>query len=205
MILFKEYSIVSSNKDKLLEFYIYNRKQGLSNLLFHLNVNDIIYNSCNAYGDFLIDNIPKNNILWMIGAGTAIAPFLSILTSNRKLILFKFKKIILVNLVRYYSDLNYKNRIFYIKNLYPKNFFICINIVSREHIEYHNYDFFIISGRIYSLLLNGYLENLINVQINNKSNYFMICGNIVMIDNICLLLKNKFNLIRGQHIFVEGY
>ncbi len=197
---FRYYSFVNSTKDKNLEFFIKkNKKNFFSNLLFNLIPNDYIYITKYSSGNFIINNISKIDILWMICIGTSIAPFLSILKSDYISIKKKFKRIFFLYGVKYLNKIFYLDKLLLFKKKYGFNYLNLFFAVS------NNKNFFIkkeniINGHINDFFLNF---NLIKY-INNNNNHFMICGNIKMINSITKILEKKF-FINKKNITTEGY
>ncbi|WP_343189934.1 ferredoxin--NADP reductase [Buchnera aphidicola (Astegopteryx bambusae)] len=183
----RAYSYVNSPKDKNIEFYIAYIEDGiLTKKLFNLKIKDKILIHKKSFGFFTIENIPKTKHLWMISTGTAIGPYLSILQHGGKKIK-KFKKIILLNAVRYKKHFNYKNIIKKISQKY-KNKFIFKKIISREKCEK------CLFGRIPNLLLTNKIEKKIKIYINPNDSHIMLCGNPKMLKDTKKILEEKYNL-----------
>ncbi|WP_343190300.1 ferredoxin--NADP reductase [Buchnera aphidicola (Mollitrichosiphum nigrofasciatum)] len=179
----RAYSYVNSPDNRNLEFYIVLIKNGImTQTLNKININDKIFISKKSFGFFTINNIPKCENLWMISTGTGIGPYLSILSENKNINLFK--KIILIHCVRYYKDLSYLNLInkLHSKN---KNKITVKIILSREKKK--NF----LNGRITTLFKNDLIEKYTQSEINAKNTHIMLCGNPQMIKEMCIILKEK--------------
>ena len=91
----RAYSFVNAPSNTNLEIYIVRVKNGkLSNLLYNLKNGDNIFIKKNAYGFFVLKEIPDCETLWMFATGTAIGPYCSILQEGKDV--ERFKNIILV-------------------------------------------------------------------------------------------------------------
>ncbi len=204
--IYRFYSFVNSCNDKELEFYISKKYYGyFTNLLYKFNINDIIYISNYSYGKFtLLNIIKKKNIkyLWMISNGTGISPFLSMLQNNLNIIKKFFNKVIFLYGTDYFNNFIYLNRLLYYQNIYGYNFLYFYFFLSKEKnkIELP----FFLNGRVSNLDFYNNFKINNNFLINNDS-LFMLCGNSIMINNICNLLINNFNISIKNNIFFEIY
>ncbi|NIH41064.1 MAG: ferredoxin--NADP(+) reductase [Buchnera aphidicola (Periphyllus aceris)] len=180
----RAYSFVNPPKKKTIKFYITLVKQGkMSKEIILLKENKKILISKNSFGFFTLKEIQPSKNLWMFSTGTAIGPYLSILQEKKDT--EKFKKIILVHSVRYFSDLKYLNLIHQIKKKYQNKLKIIITI-SRENKKNFLY------GRITHLLLNSTLEEIIGTKIKRNNSKVMLCGNPSMVKEMFnILTKNK--------------
>ncbi|MGD6858469.1 MAG: FAD-binding oxidoreductase [Enterobacteriaceae bacterium] len=179
----RAYSYVNSPKEKYLEFYIVSVDKGIfSNALKKLKVNDLIKISKQPSGYFTLCNINPCNKLWMISTGTAIGPYLSILSHGKNL--NKFKNIILIYAVRFAKDLSFLPRLIYLQKKYKNKLFIRF-IISREYL-YHS-----MSGRITNLIKNGKLEKSLKMSINKKDSHVMLCGNPNMVRETKKILMKR--------------
>ncbi len=197
---YRYYSFINSNKDKNLEFFLKKIKNSyFSNLLFNLIPNDIIYISKYSYGNFIINNINKKKILWMLSIGTSISPLLSILKSNLSYIKENFKKIFFLYGIKYMDKIFYLNDLLYLKKKYGFNYLNLFFSLSREKKKLNVKKFNFINGYINDFFLMKSLGKYIN-----NNNYYMVSGNFKMVNNICDILKNNF-LIKKENISIEKY
>ncbi len=197
---YRFYSFINSNKDKKLEFFFKKIKNSyFSNLLFNLIPNDKIYISKYSYGNFIIKNVSKKNILWMLSIGTSISPLLSILKSDFFYIKNNFKKIFFLYGVKYINNIFYLNDLLYLRKKYGFNYLNLFFSISREkkNINKKKLNF------IYGYINNFFSMKLLGKYIDNNS-HFMISGNFEMVNNIYNILKNNF-LIKKKNISVEKY
>lgn len=185
----RAYSFVNPPRFKKIEFYITLVKNGsMSKELINLHEKQKILISKQSYGFFTLKEIKTSKILWMFSTGTAIGPYLSILQEKDDT--EKFKKIILIHSVRYFSDLKYLNLIKKIKKIYKKKLIVIITI-TREKIKNFYY------GRIQKLLLNNKIEHEISIKMNQKNSNVMLCGNPNMVNDLFKILVQEKNMTRN--------
>ena len=97
--LMRAYSIVSPNYEEQLEFYSIKVQNGpLTSRLQHLKVGDEVLVSKKATGTLVQDNLLPGKNLYLLGSGTGIAPFLSVVRDPETY--EHFEKVILVHGVR---------------------------------------------------------------------------------------------------------
>ena len=103
----RPYSYLSSPDQQPIEFFFYTAVDGLlSNAMVKLKVGDSIWVKQQANGYFVLDEVPGADELWMLGTGTGVAPFFSILHTEE--VWQRFKRIVLVHAVRTEADLRYQ-------------------------------------------------------------------------------------------------
>lgn len=198
----RAYSYLNAPHNPNLEFYIVKTtSKSLTTILYNLNINDVITISKESYGKFILKEIPKCTILWMIASGTGISPYLSILDSFDKK-LNNFIKIVLIHAVRYTKNLNYLFKMQQLQKKYNNQLFIQ-TIVSQEHNSYS------LHGRIPTLIENNILEKKIGLNFTQDS-HVMLCGNPEMIIDTKKTLNKKYGMIihskkKAGHITQERY
>ena len=80
----RAFSFVNTPDDALLEFYGVVVPQGpLSPRLNQLKAGDALYVAPNPAGFLILPEVPDAETLWLISTGTGLAPFLSILRTER--------------------------------------------------------------------------------------------------------------------------
>ena len=143
----RPYSYLSSPQDQLLEFFFYTATDGiLSNALVKLEAGDKVWVKQQSNGFFVLREIPECEEMWMLGTGTGIAPFFSILNTEEPW--QRFKKIVLVHAVRTLADLRYQEMVEALKTKYGDRFLFQA-YVSREVVEGS------ITGRIHITIKDG--------------------------------------------------
>ena len=106
--LLRAYSIVSPNWEEHLEFFSVKVPEGpLTSRLQHLKVGDYIFLSKKPTGTLVIDALNPGQRLFMVGTGTGLAPFLSVLRDPETH--EKFEEIIITHTVREEQELAYRD------------------------------------------------------------------------------------------------
>ncbi len=197
----RPYSFLSSPQQRPLEFFFYTATGGvLSNELVALDTGSLVWVKKQANGFFVLDEVPESKELWMLGTGTGVAPFLSILGTDEPW--QRFEKIVLVYAVRTIADLRYQEWINQLLEQHKGKFYYQ-PFVSREELPGA------FSGRIPAALRDGRLVEAVGLELSEERSHFMLCGNPDMVKEVTELLKEKgFRKNRRRtpgHITTENY
>lgn len=104
--LMRAYSVVSPNYEETLEFYSIKVPDGpLTSRLQHLKEGDPVIVGRKATGTLVIDNLRPGENLYLLGTGTGLAPFLSIIRDPETY--EHFNKVVLVHGCRQVGELAY--------------------------------------------------------------------------------------------------
>jgi ferredoxin--NADP+ reductase len=104
--LLRAYSVASANYEDRLEFFSIKVPDGpLTSRLQHLKQGDEIIVSRKATGTLVIDNLQDGRNLYLIGTGTGLAPFLSVIKDPETYA--RFDKVVLVHGCRRVAELAY--------------------------------------------------------------------------------------------------
>lgn len=203
-LVVRAYSVVSSPFDETLEFFSIVVPEGkFTSNLQHLKVGDELYLEKIPYGYLTLARyqLPLPQDLWLLGTGTGLAPFLSMLqdfeTWN------KYKHINLVYSVRTQDELAYVDRIQEIAESFGEGHtgFKFIPIITRDpEAALHH--------RLPILIENGELERAAELQLNPETSHVMLCGNPEMVEDTKEALKARGLTMnrRGEgNIAVENY
>lgn len=157
-----------------LEFLIIADSDGqLSPKLNQLDSGDPVFVGKQPSGFMTIEEIPDYaRELWMLSTGTAIGPFLSMLGDNK--LSNRFEKIVLVHAVRRADELVYSQTIRDAQTLLGERFKF-VSVVSREDHDAS------LSGRIPQLLLDGKLQNHVELELDVSKSFVFMCGNPAMV------------------------
>ncbi|UII70816.1 ferredoxin--NADP reductase [Pseudomonas sp. HN11] len=204
--VWRAYSLVSSPFDEHLDFFSIVVPGGeFTSELSHLRVGDTLMVERQATGFLTLNRFVDGRDLWMLGTGTGVAPFLSILQDFE--VWEKFERIILVYSAREAKELAYQALI---KELGEREYLAeyahkltYIPIVTRE--QYPD----ALNGRITTLIENGELERVAGLELTPEHSRVLICGNPQMVDDTRQLLKQRdMNLSlsrRPGQVAVENY
>lgn len=104
--LLRAYSVVSPNYEDTLEFFSIKVPDGpLTSRLQNIKVGDPIIIGRKATGTLVIDNLRAGRNLYLLGTGTGLAPFLSIIRDPETY--ERFEKVVLVHGCREVAELAY--------------------------------------------------------------------------------------------------
>jgi ferredoxin--NADP+ reductase len=104
----RAFSVVSANYDEHLEFYSIKVPDGpLTSRLQHIKPGDPILVSRKPTGTLLVDHLLPGKRLYLVGTGTGLAPFMSIVRDPETY--ERFEHVVIVHGVRFVSDLGYKD------------------------------------------------------------------------------------------------
>ena len=204
--VWRAYSVVSSPFDEYLDFFSIVVPGGeFTSELSRLRVGDTLMVERQATGFLTLNRFVDGRDLWMLGTGTGVAPFLSILQDFE--VWEKFERIILVYSVREARELAYQQLIAeltqrdYLAEYAHK--FQFIPVVTRESYAGA------LNGRITTLIENGELEKMAGVELTPAHSRVMLCGNPQMIDDTRALLKQRGMALsltrRPGQVAVENY
>jgi len=199
--LLRAYSIASANYDEYLEFFSIKVQNGpLTSRLQHLKVGDDILVSRKPTGTLIIHDLLPGKHLYLLGTGTGLAPFLSIIkdpeTYNR------FEKVVLVHGVRQVDELAYQD---VITEELPTNEFFGEDV--RKKLDYYptvTREPFRSRARLTDLINSGKLfEDIGLPPFNPEHDRAMICGSPTMLKDTCELLDARGFKI-SPHIGTPG-
>jgi ferredoxin--NADP+ reductase len=129
--LLRAYSLASAHYDDALEFFSIKVPDGpLTSRLQHLKEGDTILVGRKPTGTLVIDNLKPGRTLFLLGTGTGLAPFLSIVRDPEAY--DKFDRIVTAHGVRWIKDLAYCD---YLANDLPNDGLI--GELAREQLLYY--------------------------------------------------------------------
>lgn len=200
--LMRAYSIASANYDEELEFFSIKVQDGpLTSRLQNISVGDELLISSKPTGTLVADHLLPGRNLYLLGTGTGLAPFMSIIRDPE--VYERFEKVILVHGVRRVVDLAYRDLIS--KELPENEFFgeeikkqlIYYPTVTREPFQNQ--------GRITDLMKSGKLFSDIGLpHPSTEDDRFMLCGSPAMLKDVCSVLDG-WGLKESRHGIKEHY
>ena len=172
--LLRAYSIASANYEDHLEFLSIKVPDGpLTSRLQHIQVGDKVIVGHKPTGTLLIDYLLPGKNLYLLGSGTGLAPFMSIIRDP--VTYERFEKVILVHGVREVAELAYHD---YLRYALPDHEFLG-DIVRAQLLYYPTVtrEAFEHRGRITTLLESGQLPHDLSLPaLEPLRDKFMICG-----------------------------
>jgi ferredoxin/flavodoxin---NADP+ reductase len=194
--LVRAYSVASANYDEELEFFSIKVPDGpLTSRLQHLKVGDPILVGKKPTGTLVLDNLMSGDNLYLLGTGTGLAPFMSIIKDPETY--ERFKKVVLVHGVRQVAELAYGDTI---TEGLPKDELLG-EMISEGLIYYPTVtrEPFRNTGRITDLMSSGKLFADIGLPpMSKERDRFMLCGSPEMIrDTRQLLIDGGYE--EGNH------
>ena len=184
--LLRAYSIASANHEEHLEFLSIKVSDGpLTSRLQHLKPGDEVLISRKPTGTLLLRDLRPGRRLFLLGSGTGLAPFMSLIKDPE--IYERFEKIILVHGVRYRGELAYRDYIEWDLSQHEylgeraRNQLIYVPTVTRERFRYQ--------GRITELLQPAkFFDSIGEPPLDPRSDRVMICGTPAMLTDLSKLL-----------------
>jgi ferredoxin--NADP+ reductase len=194
--LLRAYSMASANHEEHLEFFSIKVPDGpLTSRLQHLQVGDKILVNGKPTGTLIHDNLLPGRTLYLLGTGTGLAPFLSIIKDPETY--ERYEKVVLVHGCRQISELAYGELI--TRDL-PQHEFLgdCIReqliyypTVTREPFRNH--------GRITDLITSDKIfDDIGRDPLSPEHDRIMLCGSPAMLQDLVALLRER-GFEEGNH------
>ena len=195
--LLRAYSMASANHEEELEFLSIKVPDGpLTSRLQDIREGDQILVSRKPTGTLVEDHLLPGRNLYLLGTGTGLAPFMSIIKDPE--IYENFDKVVLVHGCRHVSELAYYDQI---TDELPNNEFFG-ELVRNKLLYYPTVtrEPFRNQGRITDLMASGKLfDDLQMPPMSVEDDRFMLCGSPAMLKDTCDLLDS-----RGFHEYRHG-
>ena len=197
----RPYSFVNGPDNPVHEFtFILVNEGPLTHELIKLKRGDTLFLAPRGAGFFILNEVAEADTLWMLSTGTALGPFLSILTTAEAW--QRYRNIVLVHAVRTAAELTYGDEIRSLLEQSPEQWQY-IPFDSREDTD------FSIKSRIPAAIEDGRLEQRAGFRITVGNSQVMICGNPGMVRDTTTVLEArgmKKNKRRDPgHITTEQY
>ena len=194
--LLRAYSLASAHYDDQLEFFSIKVPNGpLTSRLQHLKEGDEIVVGRKPTGTLVTDNLRPGRALYLLGTGTGLAPFLSIIRDPEAY--EKFDRIVVAHGVRWIADLAYGS---YIQDDLPND--ELIGELVRDKLIYYptvTREPFRHRGRLSAALETDRLatDNGL-LAIDPSQDRFMLCGSPAMLADIRAILEAR-GFEEGNH------
>ena len=185
--LLRAYSIASAHYDDELEFFSIKVPDGkLTSRLKNLAPGDAVLVGAKATGTLLLDSLTPGRNLYLLGTGTGLAPFLSIVRDPE--VYERFEKVILVHGCRQVRDLAYRSKL--ARELPADEI---LGDMVRDKLVYYptiTREPFKNRGRITDLIANGTLASDVGLPpIGRQDDRFMLCGSVQMLADLRALFE----------------
>lgn len=187
--LLRAYSIVSPNYEESLEFLSIKVQDGpLTSRLQHIQPGDKVIVGHKPTGTLLIDYLLPGKRLYLLGTGTGLAPFMSIIRDPETY--EKFEQVILVHGCRLVAELAYRD---YITNELPRHEFLG-EMVSQQ-LKYYptvTREPFATQGRIPALIESGQMARDLELPpLHPQLDRVMLCGSPEMLKSLKVVLEQR--------------
>ena len=187
--LLRAYSIVSPNYEEQLEFLSIKVPDGpLTSRLQHIQPGDKVLVGHKPTGTLLIDYLLPGKRLYLLGTGTGLAPFMSIIRDPETY--ERFEQVVLVHGCRLVSELAYRD---YITQELPRHEFLG-ELVSQQ-LKYYptvTREPFATQGRIPDLIESGRMAKDLGLpELDPRLDRVMLCGSPEMLKSIKAVLEAR--------------
>ena len=185
--LLRAYSIVSPNYEETLEFLSIKVQDGpLTSRLQHIKVGDSLIVGKKPTGTLLIDYLLPGKRLYLLGTGTGLAPFMSVIRDPDTY--EKFEQVVLIHGVREVNELAYHD---YITQELPQHEFLG-EMVSKQLLYYPTVtrEPFKNQGRVTTALEEGKVAEAFGIPLLNAAeDRVMICGSPEMLRDLKAMME----------------
>jgi ferredoxin--NADP+ reductase len=199
--LLRAYSIASPNWEEHLEFLSIKVPNGpLTSRLQNLTVGDEVLVSRKPTGTLVLHDLKPGRHLYLLGTGTGLAPFMSIIQDPETY--ERFEKVVVAHGVRKVSDLAYTK--FITEELRQHEW---LGEQVREKLIYHptvTREQFRVQGRLTDQIADGSLAQLVGLPpLDPQHDRFMLCGSPGMLHDTRSLLDAR-GFVVSPHIGEPG-
>lgn len=212
--LMRAYSIASANWEEQLEFFSIKVPDGpLTSKLKDVKPGDRILIGRKPTGTLLIHDLHPGRNLYLLGTGTGLAPYLSVIKDPETY--ERFERVILCHGVRHAADLAYSD---YIRKELPQHEFLGEVIrekllyfpaVTREEFEFEGNNH---RGRLTAHIESGRMTEFLGLEpLDAEHDRAMICGSPQVLADIRSLLDERGFTpaprigVPGQYVFERAF
>jgi len=187
--LLRAFSVVSANYEEHLEFYSIKIADGaLTSRLQHIQPGNTVLVSRKPTGTLLVDNLTPGKRLYLLGTGTGLAPFMSIIRDPETY--QRFEHVVVAHGVRRVSDLGYRGTI---EDELPQHELVGEHV--KQQLLYYptvTREPFRNQGRINNLFESGKLSADLGLPaLDPEHDRVMICGSPAMLTDIVTVLETR--------------
>ena len=193
--LLRAYSLASAHYEDELEFLSIKVPDGpLTSRLQHIAPGDRILVGRKATGTLLLDNLEPGRNLYMIGTGTGLAPFLSLIKDPDTY--ERFENVVLVHGVRHVAELAYGEEIARL----PSHALVG-DLLAGKLIYYPTVtrEPFRNRGRITDLITSRQLfDDIAQPPLDIATDRIMMCGSPAMLEELRAMFETR-GFLEGSH------
>lgn len=187
--LLRAYSIASANWEEQLEFFSIKVQDGpLTSRLQHIKPGDKVLVGKKPTGTLLISDLHPGKNLYLLGTGTGLAPWLSVIKDPETY--ERFEKVILCHGVRYEKDLAYRD--YFEKELHEHEF---LGEMIGDKLLYYpavTREPFANQGRLTQLMESGEMQRTLGLPaLSPENDRAMICGSPQMLADLRTVLDAR--------------
>ena len=187
--LLRAYSIVSPNYEEHLEFLSIKVPDGpLTSRLQHIQPGDKVIVGHKPTGTLLVDYLLPGKRLYLLGTGTGLAPFMSIVRDPETY--ERFEQVILVHGCRRVDELAYRA---FITDELPRHEFL--GDLVRQQLRYYptvTREPFDTQGRIPELIESGRMARDLGLpELDPRLDRVMLCGSPEMLKSVKAVLEAR--------------
>jgi ferredoxin/flavodoxin---NADP+ reductase len=187
--LLRAYSLASAHYEDTLEFFSIKVPDGpLTSRLQHLQEGDEILVGRKPTGTLVIDNLRPGRTLFLLGTGTGLAPFLSIVKDPETY--ERFDHVVIAHGVRWIKDLAYSD---FLSNALPQDELVG-DLVGAKLLYYPSVtrEPFVHNGRLSLALAEGTMARALGLPpVDQAQDRFMLCGSPAMLADLRAILDAK--------------
>ncbi len=187
--LLRAYSIASATYEEHLEFFSIKVADGpLTSRLQHIRPGDPILVTRKPTGTLVLNDLKPGRHLYLLGTGTGLAPFLSIVRDPETY--ERFDRVVLAHGVRNVSDLAYAD---FLQHELPQHEYL--GPLLRDKLIYYptvTREAYAHRGRITDAIVNGTLTAATGLPpLNPQTDRVMLCGSPGMLADLGALLDGR--------------
>ncbi len=173
----RAYSIASGSKaDEYLEFYLALVPSGeLTPKLFGLKAQDRLYLGPKPTGMFTLSKVPADKHIYLVGTGTGLAPYMSMLRSEVEC--GGAQQVIVLHGARYSYDLAYRTELMTLSRVCRNIHYYPVISRAQDDPTWRG-----LTGYLQDVLLAGQIEEKTGVPVRPEQAHVFLCGNPAMID-----------------------
>lgn len=182
----RAYSIASASRsDEFLEFYLTVVMSGeLTPRLFNLKLKDRLYVGPKAVGVFTLAKVEPGKHVLMVGTGTGLAPYMSMLRSE--LVCNGDRQFVVVHGSRYSWDLGYRTELSALARHCSNFHYMPVITRPQEDGTWRGR-----TGYLQNVLVSGVIEEETGLELTPDNFHIFLCGNPGMIDTVIGLMEDR--------------